>query len=105
MTLSIRRTGIWLLGIALGGGLFASSVSAVDFILRDQSGIYHFDCINACGPVRVRKSGRCEFFVQSPYYNGKVNACEAETAAMKACGELPFDQPRPKELLNPACTR
>ena len=80
-----------------------SPVEAVDYILKDQRGVTHFRCINSCGPVRVRKSGKCEFLVQSLYFNGKVTACNAEVAALKACGELKFERPINKDLLNPAC--
>jgi len=83
--------------------LAVAQAKAVDFVLRDSSGVYHFRCVNSCGPVKVRKSGKCEFFVQSLYYHGKVKACQAEVAARKACGELEFDAPKEKELLNPAC--
>ncbi len=78
-------------------------VNAVDYILRDNKGVTHFRCVNSCGPVRVRKTGKCEFLVQSLYFNGKVTACNAEIAALKACGELKFERPINKELLNPAC--
>ena len=77
--------------------------NAVDFVLRQSNGVFHFECVNSCGPVRARKSGKCEFFVQSIYYNGTVKACEVEIAARKACGELDFDEPKRKDLLNPAC--
>ncbi|MCP4754138.1 MAG: hypothetical protein GY866_24900 [Proteobacteria bacterium] len=83
--------------------MVASSAYSVDFIYRNEKGVFHFDCVNACGPVKVRKSDKCEFFVQSIYYSGKVQACSAEIAARKSCGELKFDRPVRKELLNPAC--
>lgn len=83
--------------------LAAPQVNAVDFVLRESNGVFHYTCVNSCGPVRVRKSGKCEYFVQSIYYHGTVKACEPEIAARKACGELDFDEPKRKELLNPAC--
>ncbi|MBU2645477.1 hypothetical protein KKI24_12290 [bacterium] len=94
---------IFLLGLFYLTSMFVPPVKAVDFILRNSNGVYIYNCVNSCGPVQVRKSGKCEFFVQSVYYNGIVKACEAEIAALKACGELKFDQPIKKELLNPAC--
>ncbi len=83
--------------------LSPSKVDAVDFIMRKANGVFHFNCVNSCGPIRVRKSGKCKYFVQSLYYHGNVKACEVEIAASKACGELKFDEPKKKELLNPAC--
>lgn len=80
-----------------------SDVNAVDYIMREANGVFHFNCVNACGPIRVRKSGKCEFFVQSIYYHGIVKACKVEIAARKACGELKFDVPKNRSLLNPAC--
>ena len=97
------KLGIISLSLICLTFLNTAPVAAVDFILKDKRGVSHFRCVNACGPVRVRKSGNCEFFVQSIYFNGKVKACEAEIAALKACGELKFDQPINKDLLNPAC--
>lgn len=76
---------------------------SIDFIYKDVRGIYHFECINSCGPARIRKSGPCEYFVQSIYYKGKVTACTIEIAARKACGEMKLDRPIRKDLLNPAC--
>ncbi len=81
----------------------APTASAIDFVIRESNGVFHYRCVNSCGPARVRKSGKCEFFVQSIYYNGTVKACEVEIAARKACGELKFDEPKRPELLNPAC--
>lgn len=81
----------------------APQVEAVDFVMRESTGVFHFECVNACGPVRARKSGKCEFFVQSLYFTGKVKACEVEIAALKACGERKFDVPVREDLLNPAC--
>ncbi len=78
-------------------------VEGVDYILRTNKGVTHFRCVNSCGPVRVRKTGKCEFLVQSLYFNGKVTACNADVAALKACGEIEFERPINKELLNPAC--
>ena len=78
-------------------------VVAVDYILKNKKGVSHFRCVNSCGPVRVRKSGKCEFLVQSIYFSGIVTACNAEIAALKACGELEFERPINKKLLNPAC--
>lgn len=77
--------------------------NAVDFVLKEANGVFHFRCVNSCGPAKVRKSGKCQYFVQSIYYHGNVKACEPEIAASKACGELEFDEPKNKELLNPAC--
>jgi hypothetical protein len=79
------------------------TAKAIDYILKDQRGVTHFNCINSCGPARVRKSGKCEFLVQSTYFSGKVTACDAETAGLKACGERKFDRPIKKDLLNSAC--
>ncbi len=94
---------ILLLGLILLTVTSAATVEAVDFILKDEKGVSRFNCVNSCGPVQVRKSGKCEFLVQSLYFSGKVKACEVEIAALKACGELKFDQPINKSLLNPAC--
>jgi len=83
--------------------IMADTAYSIDFIFKDVRGIYHFDCINSCGPTRIRKSGPCEYFVQSIYYKGKVTACTIEIAARKACGELAFERTIRKDLLNPAC--
>lgn len=97
------KIGFILLGLICLIFTNLQPVMAVDFIVKDDRGVYRYDCVNACGPARVRKSGKCEFFVQSVYFSGKVKACEVEKAALKACGEIKFDQPIKKELLNPAC--
>jgi len=76
---------------------------SIDFIFRDVRGIFHYECINSCGPARIRRTGQCEYFVQSLYYKGKVTACTKQIAAKKACGETKIDRPIRKDLLNPAC--
>jgi len=98
------RTKGWLICSCLIGCFSLSTARAVDFIMKDQDGVFQFNCINACGPVRVRATGKCEFMVQSAYYRGKVKACSAEIAALQACGELPFERPVREDLLDPACT-
>ncbi|MBT3226155.1 MAG: hypothetical protein HN580_13100 [Deltaproteobacteria bacterium] len=97
------KLGIILLGLICLTFVNIPSIRAVDLIIKDTRGVYRFNCVNSCGPVRVRKCGKCEFLVQSTYFNGKVKACRAELAALKACGERKFDQPINKNLLNPAC--
>lgn len=97
------RRGLATLIVLFSMQIIVPDADAVDFVIREKTGVFHFNCVNSCGPARVRKSGKCEYFVQSIYYNGTVKACEPEIAARKACGELEFDEPKRKDLLNPAC--
>jgi hypothetical protein len=97
------KAGALLLFVATVALGVAPQAEAVDFVMRESTGVFHFECVNACGPVRARKSGKCEYFVQSLYFTGKVKACEVEIAALKACGEKKFDEPKREDLLNPAC--
>ena len=75
----------------------------IDFIVRDKNGAFIYDCINTCGPVKVKKTGKCKYMVHSKYYRGLVDACKAETAARKGCGEQEFDRPVRKDLISTSC--
>ncbi len=75
----------------------------VDFIVRDKNGAFIFDCINSCGPVKVKKAGKCKYMVHSKYFRGLVDSCLAEKAARKACGEQKFDKPVREDLLSTSC--
>jgi len=75
----------------------------VDFIVRDKYGAFVYDCINACGPVKIKKAGKCKFMVHSKYYRGTVESCTTVEAARKACGEQKFDKPVREDLLSTSC--
>ena len=81
----------------------ATTALSVDFIVRDESGAYNYNCINTCGPVKVKKAGKCKYLVHSKYFRGLLDACTAEEAARKACGEEDFDTPVRKDLLSTSC--
>jgi hypothetical protein len=81
----------------------AAIAFGVDFIVRDKYGAYVFDCINACGPVKIKKSGKCKYMVRSKYFRGIVESCSAENAARQACGEEPFKTPVRDDLISTSC--
>lgn len=85
--------------------LIGAELFAIDLIYRDEKGVSHYNCINACGPVKVRKSGKCEYLVQSIYFSGKVKACYPEWAGLQACGEIELEPVKPlrEGLVNSAC--